>query len=146
MNRRVWMSGCLLLSLLVSQWMLAQKPSVGIFDDQTDIGKIDHKGDAKFDSKSGVYTVTGSGENIWASPDAFHFVWKKVSGDYALTADVVAAESKGNPHRKAVLMVRQSLDADSVYGDIALHGVGLTSLQFRDEKGGATREVQSNID
>ena len=42
-------------------------------------------------------------------------------------------------------MLRQSLDADSVYADIALHASGLTSLQFRDEKGAITREIQSNL-
>ncbi len=42
-------------------------------------------------------------------------------------------------------MIRQSLDSDSVYADAALHGDGLTSLQWRDEKGGATREVQANV-
>jgi WD40 repeat protein len=42
-------------------------------------------------------------------------------------------------------MLRQSLDADSVYIDVALHASGLTSLQFRDEKGAITREIQSNI-
>jgi dipeptidyl aminopeptidase/acylaminoacyl peptidase len=42
-------------------------------------------------------------------------------------------------------MLRQSLDADSVYADVALHASGLTSLQFRDEKGAVTREIQSNL-
>ena len=31
-------------------------------------------------------------------------------------------------------MIRQSLDEDSAYVNIALHGDGLTSLQFRDAK------------
>ncbi len=39
-------------------------------------------------------------------------------------------------------MVRQSLDADSPYADIALHGSGLTSLQYRDSKGAHTHEIQ----
>ena len=42
-------------------------------------------------------------------------------------------------------MMRQTLDPDSVYADVALHGDGLTSLQYRDAKGGATHEIQSNI-
>ena len=42
-------------------------------------------------------------------------------------------------------MVRQSLDADSAYADLALHGSGLTSLQYRDAKGAATHEIQANI-
>ena len=42
-------------------------------------------------------------------------------------------------------MIRQSLDADSIYADVARHGNGLTALQFRNEKGGITQEVQSLI-
>ena len=134
-----------LFALLLPSSTLAQPTSIGMFDGHSDVGKVLHAGAAQYDGAKHSYTVTGSGENIWVSPDAFHFVWKKVSGDFALTADVAILSAGGNPHRKAVLMVRQSLDADSAYADIALHGVGLTSLQFRDEKGGPTREVQSSM-
>ena len=70
---------------------------------------------------------------------------RKISGDVTLTADISFLTKTGNEHKKAVLMLRQSLDADSVYADVALHASGLTSLQFRDEKGAVTHEVQSNI-
>ena len=82
---------------------------------------------------------------MWLSSDAFHFVWKKVSGDVALNADIAFIGQGVNEHRKAVVMVRQSLDADSPYADVALHGSGLTSLQYRDAKGALTHEIQSNI-
>jgi hypothetical protein len=82
---------------------------------------------------------------MWFVSDAFHFVWRKVSGDVMIAADIAFPAAQGNAHRKAVLMVRQSLDADSVYADVARHGEGLTSIQFREEKGGTTHEVQSNI-
>jgi hypothetical protein len=82
---------------------------------------------------------------MWLTTDAFQFVWKKVSGDATLTADISFIGAGVNPHRKAVLMVRQSLDADSAYADVALHGSGLTSLQYRDNKGAATHEIQANI-
>src|ERR1700745_1873870 len=75
----------------------------------------------------------------------FQVVWKKVSGDVTLTADISFLTKTGNEHKKAALMLRQSLDADSVYADVALHASKLTSLQFRDEKGAITREIQSNI-
>jgi dipeptidyl aminopeptidase/acylaminoacyl peptidase len=42
-------------------------------------------------------------------------------------------------------MLRQGLDADAPYADLALHGDGLTSLQFRAVKGGPTREVQAIV-
>jgi hypothetical protein len=82
---------------------------------------------------------------VWAAADAFQFVWKKVSGDVTLTADISFVGTGGNAHRKAMLMVRQSLDTDSVYVDAVAHGVGLTSIQAREEKGGNTHEVQANI-
>ena len=71
--------------------------------------------------------------------------WKKASGDLALAADVAFVGAGKDPHRKACLMIRQSLDADSAYVDVALHGDGLTSLQFREAKGAATHEVQANV-
>ena len=134
-----------LCALLLASSAFSQTASLGLFDGNSDVGTVLHRGSADYDKAKHTYTVTGSGENIWAPPDAFHFIWKKVSGDFALTADVTILTTDGNPHRKAVLMIRQSLYADSVYADIALHGEGLTSLQFRDEKGAPTHEVQSYI-
>jgi len=99
----------------------------------------------QYDSAQHAYTVTGSGENMWFTSDAFQFAWKQVSGDIGLTADVAFPEKGGNEHRKAVLMIRQTLDADSPYADVALHGDGLTSLQYRDAKGTTTHEIQSNL-
>lgn len=120
-----------------------QAQTLGLFEDHNDIGTVLHPGSAAYDPATKAYTLSGSGENVWATADAFHFVWKKMSGDVALSADVAIVGQGGDPHRKAVLMIRQSLDADSAYADVALHGVGLTSLQARDTKGGATHEVQS---
>jgi hypothetical protein len=93
---------------------------------------------------SGAYVVSGGGENMWFTNDAFHFVWKRVSGDFDLQAAIQWRDSGGNAHRKACLMIRQSLDADSPYVDVAVHGDGLTSLQFRDVPGGLTHEIQAN--
>jgi len=118
---------------------------IGIFEGHTNIGKNLHPGSAEYDAANHTYSVSGSGENMWFAADAFQFVWKKVSGDIAIAADMSFVGTGGNEHRKAALMVRQDLDADSVYADVALHGNGLTSLQFRDEKGAATHEIQSNI-
>ena len=118
---------------------------LGLFEDHTDVGSVLHPGSVAYDASKQDYTVTGSGSNMWFAEDAFQFVWKKVSGDVTLTANISFANSGGNPHKKAVLIVRQSLDPDSTYADVALHGNGLTSLQYRDEKGTNTREIQSSV-
>ena len=104
-----------------------------------------HAGAATYDDAAKTYTVTGGGENMWFAKDAFHFAWMRATGDVSLTADIAFTGAGKDPHRKACLMIRQSLDADSAYVDAALHGDGLTSLQFRQEKGAATHEVQANI-
>jgi TolB protein len=119
--------------------------SIGIFDGRSDVGTVLHAGSVDYDASTQTYTISGSGENMWFAADAFQFAWKKVSGDVTLTADISFLTTAGNEHKKAALMLRQSLDADSVYVDLALHASGLTSLQFRDEKGAITREIQSNI-
>jgi TolB protein len=118
---------------------------LGIFDASADIGNVLHPGSITFDSASAQYTLAGSGENMWFDKDAFYFVWRKVSGDLTVGADVAFLGQGNNPHRKAVVMVRQSLAADSAYVDIALHGDGLTSLQYREENAAATHEIQSNL-
>ena len=117
---------------------------LGVFEDHTDVGTLLHPGTADFDSAKHAYTLTAGGDNMWAVEDDFHFVWKRASGDVALTADIAFPVKGGNAHRKAVLMIRQTLDADSAYVDAALHGDGLTSLQSREIKGAATHEVGLN--
>src|ERR1035441_5607211 len=118
---------------------------LGIFEDHSDVGTVLHPGSVEYDAAKRTYTISGSGENMWFAADAFQFVWKKASGDVTLTADISFLNKTGNEHKKAVLILRQSLDADSVYADVALHASGLTSLQFRDEKGVVTHEIQSNL-
>jgi hypothetical protein len=120
-------------------------PAVGIFEGHADVGTVLHPGSVAFDPAAKTYTVIGSGENMWAAKDAFHFVWKQVSGDFALSADIAFTGAGKEAHRKACLLIRQGLDADAPYVDAALHGDGLTSLQFRDAKGAATHEVQANV-
>ena len=117
--------------------------AVGVFEARGDVGTVLHAGSVEYDAEKKSYTIAGSGENMWFKADAFQFAWKKMSGDVSVSADISFIGTGGNAHRKAVLMIRQSLDADSVYADIARHGNGMTALQFRTEKGGLTTEVQS---
>jgi Tol biopolymer transport system component len=74
-------------------------------------------------------------------------VWKKVSGDVSLTADVKLGDASptASPHRKALLMFRQTLDSDAIYADAAIHGSGETALQYRRNKGDTTQDIAFNI-
>jgi TolB protein len=138
--------GGLLVSMAATRaWTQGAAVPVGLFEKSSDVGKVLTAGSVQYDADRKTYTVAGSGGNLWAAADEFQYVWKQASGDVTLTADISFIGTGGNAHRKAVLMVRQSLDADSVYVDAVAHGDGLTSLQAREEKGGNTHEVQANI-
>ncbi len=123
-------------------------PALGIFEGQSDVGNVVPPGALAFDAASQVYTVSAAGANLWSTMDGFHFVWKKVSGDLALSADINFPASTGNPspHRKAVLMFRQTLDADGIYADAAQHGSGMTALQYRRDRDATTQDIELNID
>ncbi|MFZ1976816.1 MAG: hypothetical protein WAV76_02575 [Bacteroidota bacterium] len=119
--------------------------NVPVFSGKTDVGKVLIPGSVEFDSLNGAIRMTGNGENIWGSRDAFYFVWNKIDGDISCTADI-AWEGKGvNPHRKAGWMVRVGLEPDDPYIDAVLHGDGLLSMQYRKTKGDGTNEVQFPI-
>ena len=111
------------------------------------MGSVVPPGVATYDSATGVYTIRSAGANLWVNVDAFHFIWKKVSGDVSLTADIKLADAgpTASPHRKALLMFRQTLDSDAMYADAAIHGSGETALQYRRNKGDTTQDIAFNI-
>jgi TolB protein len=144
-RRQIFASCSLTLLTLVASPARAATPSLGIFQDHGDVGTVLHPGSAEYDAAQQSYTISGSGANMWFGEDDFHYLWTKVSGDVSLTADIAFLGETGDNHRKAVLMIRQSLDGNSAAVDLARHGDGLTSLQFRDAAGANTHEVQSNV-
>lgn len=115
------------------------------FIHESDVGKVTHPGSSDFGATDGSYRVTGGGENIWGQRDAFHFLWLKAERDITLSADIHFVGEGKNAHRKACLMLRQSLDPDAAYIDVAIHGDGLISLQYRKKAGEKTEEVQSKL-
>ena len=131
------------IALLLCLAAAARANELGIFEWQSDIGIVAKAGSCAAAAMSNSWIVAGGGANMWSSNDAFHFVSKPVSGDFAFRSAIEWIDAGGNAHRKACLMVRQSLEADSPYVDVAVHGDGLISLQYRETAGGVTREIQA---
>ncbi len=125
--------------------ILAQPANLGLFSRNKDVGSPSRAGSVVCDPAAGTYLVSGGGSNMWAGTDDFQFVYKEMSGDLSFSASVRWPKPGGNAHRKACLLIRQSLEPDSPYVDVAQHGVGLTALQFRETKGGNTQETQSSF-
>ncbi len=132
--------------LLISGAGWAQTNELGIFTNQSSVGQTPAGVAAHYDPTKGEYRITGGGANVWGTADAFYFVWKKASGDMTLTADVQWVGTSSAEHRKAVLMIRQSLDPGSAYADAVSHGNGLTSLQFRGAANEQTYQVITQVE
>jgi len=120
---------------------LPQANDLGLFTNEGSVGQTPAGCKAHHDSAKSEYRITGGGANVWGASDAFYFVWKKVAGDITLTADIQWVGTSAAEHRKAVLMIRQSLDPGSPYADAVSHGNGLTSLQFRGAPNEQTYQI-----
>lgn len=115
---------------------------LGLFAGQSDIGAAVVPGGSSYDAATGQYTIHSAGYNIWYTRDEFRFVWKKVSGDLSLVADATFPDPAGYGDRKAVLVIRQSLDDDSAEAMIGEHGVGMIHLAKRSSAGASMDDLQ----
>nr|WP_294897920.1 hypothetical protein [uncultured Pedobacter sp.] len=107
---------------------------IGIFDGQSDVGGALVPGSSSYDPISKEYTINSAGYNIWYTRDEFRYLWKKMSGDISLAADVKFPNAIGFSDRKAVVIIRQNLDDDAEEVMVARHGAGLMHLAWRPEK------------
>jgi hypothetical protein len=114
---------------------------VGVFDGQSDIGGALVPGGASYDAGTKQYRINSAGYNIWYNRDEFRYLWKKVSGDVSIAADVTFPNPGGYGDRKAVLIIRQDLEDDSKEAMVALHGAGLIHLAQRPEKNADIKEA-----
>src|ERR1700683_2905152 len=107
---------------------------IGIFEGQSDIGSALVPGSASYDAATRQYTINSAGYNVSYTRDEFRCLWKKMSGDVSLAADIAFPDAAGYGDRKAVLVIRQSLDDDSKEAVVALHGAGMVHLAQRRER------------
>ncbi len=108
-----------------------------------DIGNPKLKGSFQFDDKTQKFTLSGAGYNLWFERDEFYFVSQQMEGDFIISANLKFLGEGVEQHRKIGLMIRNSNKENAVYMDGAVHGDGLTSLQYRENEGAETLEKAS---
>lgn len=118
---------------------------IGIFEGQSDVGAALVPGSSSYDAATKKYTIVSAGYNVWYVRDEFRYLWKKMSGDVSLAADIDYPDTAGFGDRKAVLVIRQSLDDDSKEALVALHGAGMIHLAWRGEKGIRIKDMEYRI-
>jgi regulation of enolase protein 1 (concanavalin A-like superfamily) len=127
----------ILLTALFASALFAQTGKFGAFTDAGDVGNPAIKGSTEYDAATGQYKLTGAGVNMWAKEDQFQYVYREMSGDFAVTATLQFL-GEGAMHRKAGIVVRKTLDNDSPYVDLVIHGNGMPGIQWRTTKGDIT--------
>lgn len=144
---RILLTKCILLNLLLACvfCQLQAQRSNNVFDKSSDIGNPKHKGSSEFDEATQTYTLRGSGYNIWFNRDEFHYLHKKLGGDFILTADFKFSNEGGDAHKKIGWMLRESLDESSAHISAVVHGDGLTALQWRLLRGAYMRDPEDEI-
>jgi hypothetical protein len=118
---------------------------IGLFEGQSDIGSALVPGSASYDAAAGQYTINSAGYNVWYTRDEFRYLWKKMSGDVSLAADITFPDPKGFGDRKAVLIIRQDLEDDSKEAISALHGAGMIQLAQRAEKNVRVKDMEFRV-
>jgi TolB protein len=124
--------------------VLAATPDgpLGDFEHHADIGSPSLMGNATYNAATQEYAFTAGGYNVWFKRDEMHFGWRRFKGDFIVQARIRFLGEGVDPHRKAGIMLRNSLDEDAIYVDGAVHGDGLTSLQYRKNTGGETAQIE----
>jgi TolB protein len=133
---------------------LAQQTAVGSFAGSTDVGAVkpgstvylpEGKGGVP-GADGGTYRVTGGGADMWGTADGLHLSWVRLASDRAvMTAEVQFPPEGVARLEKAVLIFRQSLDPGSAYADVAIHGDGHITAQYREVEGGKTADTTSTV-
>ena len=134
-----------LLTCLFATAVFAQSGKFGAFTASDDIGAPPLKGTFEYDEASHQYKITGTGSDIWGKADQFHYAWREMSGNFSVTATAKFL-TDGIAHRKAVIMLRKTPDADSPFVQLAIHGDGTPAVQFRNSKADNTNTVDFPIE
>src|ERR1044071_3900381 len=89
-----------LLIVLLPNTVFSQQSSLGAFAEQSDVGNPVRAGRASYDAANEEYAIEGAGTNMWAGRDEFHFVWRRLKGNFILTTNAAFVGKGVEPHRK----------------------------------------------
>lgn len=105
-----------------------------------DVGSVAAAGSAN--DASGVFTVQGSGADIFGTADGFNYCYQTISGNFTLTARLTSAGGTGvNGGATSGLMLRESTAANSRHLTIYSEPGGYKRYVYRSVTGGSSVRV-----
>ncbi len=109
--------------------------------DNDDVGVVASEGSAYFDAD--VFTISGSGADIYNNADGFHYAYQPAKGDCEISA-YVASVSVSDQAAKAGVMIRETLDSASAFTMAIVTAELGTYNQYRLESGGSAANHNLN--
>jgi alpha-L-fucosidase len=106
-----------------------------------DIGAVGAIG--SFGLASGVFTIQGSGADIWGGADAFRYAFQALTGDSSITARVLNMQNTAG-WAKAGVMIRETLDPSSRYVINFVTPANGAALQQRSGTGASASGVTAS--
>ena len=100
-----------------------------------DIGSVGLSGSMAY--SGGVFTVVGSGADIWGTADAFRYAYRTLAGDGQIVARVTAVQNT-NGYAKAGVMLRAGLAAGDAHVILDLLPSGSVEFMKRSATGAST--------
>ncbi|HEX5218787.1 MAG TPA: ThuA domain-containing protein [Verrucomicrobiae bacterium] len=101
-----------------------------------DVGAVAAAGSFSSDA-NGVFTVNGSGNDIWNTADEFHFVYRPFTGNGEIVARVLAVGTT-DPFAKGGTMFRESLNGNSRNCFMGMTRDNGPIFQWRTNTGGSS--------
>lgn len=105
-----------------------------------DVGAVGATG--SFGLTNGLFTIQGSGADIWNQADAFRYGFQSLTGDCSITARVLNQQSTAS-WAKAGVMIRETLDASSKYVINFVSPTMGVSMQQRANTGGSASSISN---
>lgn len=102
-----------------------------------DIGAVGVAGSFSYASSTGIYTVNGSGADVWGTADGFQYVNKTISGDCDIRVRVTS-QTNTSGWAKAGVMIRETTATDSKHVITALTPANGFAFQYRAATGGSS--------
>jgi hypothetical protein len=102
---------------------------------QKDIGGVSLAGNLT--SSNGVYSLSGSGSDIWLTADSFSFGYQTLVGDGQITARVASLQNT-DPWAKSGVMIRETLSANSAHALMVVTAGNGSNFQRRLSTGASS--------
>jgi phosphatidylserine/phosphatidylglycerophosphate/cardiolipin synthase-like enzyme/regulation of enolase protein 1 (concanavalin A-like superfamily) len=109
-----------------------------------DVGAVGAAGSASFNTATATFVVKGAGADIWGTADAFHYLYRPMTGDGAIVARVASIQNVA-AWVKAGVMIRETLDPGSAQALMLVSASKGLAFQRRTATGGISTSTAGAV-